>query len=602
MKRFLSVLLLSAAASAQTPTPPHTSTVTGKSEAGNGHSISIADGRSTSSMSRSGNLAPALKKAFRQLQVGRAYAFPDAFSTPSDDSAEFEPASLLGLEQRIPFRALVDEVQVMELRVVLRLCCADGKKVEFVHTGATDHDKAASMVSRLQPEETYEFPAILEGKKPTPPADGGGPLAQYVGEWRGTLEGDSSFYITMNCAWTAEGQGMWREIMYDDSSEAPPVYDVAIVTAKGGGTLLLASDPRQKDKPAIETAYEASSRTFTTRLPSSDPGLVRINTATFTNDDTIAWKTVSQNEDGEVLATTSGSYHRLAKKPLSASPGQISSVPPPNRWASSGPATTKEVLGLPALPPFRATVVKRHISPSAIQLDLKIDDDITVTLGHAGQENWDKAKAMVAHLEEGRTYDFPDALAEGYLAPPPGAVPQPASEAMRALAPFVGTWESEIGPERQKVIIRYFWNDDGTGLWRESRNAPLAPGPNGKKQEPPHPQPRPTLITYDTARQCYAESPSVVVVSSESTLNGMPTVSYALGAPASLPRSQMSLWNPTTQTYTWQYTQDQPKPNTQISGTRRLVSPDRIEWQSRRTEENGRLVEEHSGHYDRVRP
>lgn len=603
MKRFLPALLLAVATAAPAQTPPN-GTLISKSESGNGQTISVADGKSISSMSHSGNLVPGFKKAFRLLQVGRSYVFPDAFTVAADDSAEFENANLLSLEQRLPFRALVDQVQVMDQRIVLRLCCADGKKVEFVHTGTADHDKAAAMVSGLQPEETYEFPAILQGKRPTPPADGGGPLAQYIGEWRGTLEGDPSFYITMSCAWMADGQGMWREIMYDDGTDAPPVYDVAVVTTKGGGSLLLAQDPHHKDKPAVESAYEASSRTFTTRLSSPDPAIIRINSATFSSDNTIAWKTESQNSEGTVLATTSGSYQKLVRMSqitdslshasVKTSPGQIFADIQNTRFNPS--SSTKEILGLPNLPPFRATVLKRQISPSAIHIELKINDVVTITVSHTTQTNWDKAKTMVEHLEENHTYEFPDALAEGFLALPPGTTPQPASDAMRALAPFVGTWEGEFGTEKKKGVIRYFWKDDGTGLWRESGSTPA--DDKAKQGEDLHP--RPCLITYDETRQCYVESPPLVISRSESIINGTRTVAYGIGAPTSLPRSQMALWNAATQTYTWQYTRDQPQPNTQYSGTRRLVSPDRIEWKSQMTAEDGSALQEHSGHYDRV--
>ncbi|WP_449067785.1 hypothetical protein [Prosthecobacter sp.] len=597
--------------SAQIPpsSPAPTATVMGKSESGNSQSISIADGRSTSSLSRSGSLIPAFKKAFRQLQVGRAYVFPDAFHTPRDDSNEFDTANLLSLEQRLPFRALVDQIQVMEQRVVLRLCCTDGTKTEFVHTGTQDHDKAAGMVAGLQLEETYEFPAILKGEKPTPPANGGGPLAWYVGEWGGSLEGDPSFHITMNCAWTADGQGMWREIMYDDSSDAPPVHDVAIVSVHGGGSVLMARNPRQKDKPATETAYEESSRTFTTRLPSPEPGVVRINTATFTNEDTIAWKTVSQNAEGTVLAATSGSYRRLKREPQNASASASSplNVPPalitaldPKTWAGTT-LTTRDLLAVPNLPPFRATVVKRQISPTSIQLDLKLDDEITVTVGHASQENWDKAMAMVQHLEEGRTYEFPDALAEGYLAPPPGAVPQPASEAMRALAPFIGTWKGSMEADK-KVTVRYFWKDDGTGLWKETKAVPVKADPDGKNKTDEVLRARPVLTTYDAARQCYVESPPLDIARTENVTNGILKVFHALSPSASSTRSQMSLWNAATRTYTWQHTQDQPQPNTQHSGTRRFVSPDRIEWESKVTAADGTVLQNNSGHYDRVSP
>ncbi len=566
-------LLLSIAAPAQAPS--QTATVMGKSESGNGFSIFIADGRSTSSMSRSGILTPGLRKAFRQLEVGRAYPFPDAFNLPADDSADFKQAPLLELEKRLPFRALVDHVQVMAQRVVLRLCCADGQKLEFEHVGAQDHAKAVALVSTLELEETYEFPAILKKEKPVLPADASSPLAQYVGEWRGTLDGDPGFYITMTCAWKADGQGLWREIMFDDSTDAPPVHDVAIVTSHGGGSALLARDPRQKDKPATQSSYDAASRTFTTPLPSPEPGVVRINTATFTTPDSITWKTVSQNADGTVLSTTSGTYQRLTRMNGTTRPSNI----------------TEELLRLPELPPFRATVIQRQISATDIKIDLKIRGSIPVTVGHSGQDGWDKALKMAKRLEVGRTYEFPDILADDYIVPPVGIMPQPASDAMRALQPFIGTWE-ETFEDGKKNIIRYFWKEDGTGLWREERRE--VEGEQNTASAA-------VLITYDAARQSYMQAPQLDFKPVDAvTADGVAASSELASSP--VPRDEMARWDAATQTYIWQHVMDVPKTNTQYSGSRRFVSPDRMESQAKAMAEDGTVLQEVLGHYDRVKP
>ncbi len=576
LKRLLPALLLSATAAAQTPS--QSSTVTGKSESANGFSVFIADGRSTSSMSRSGNMTPAFKKAFRQLEVGRAYAFPGAFSIPADDSADFDQAALLDLPQRPAFRALVDLVQVMDLRVVLRLCCADGRKIEFVHVGAQDHARAAALVSALQPEEIHEFPAVLTGEKPAAPADAATPLAQYAGEWRGVLDGDPGFYITMRCAWKADGQGMWREIMFDDSSDAPPVHDVAVLTSHGGGSVVLARDPRQKsqDQPAAESSYDPTSRTFTTPLPSPEPGVVRINTATFTSADTIVWKTVSQDAGGTVLSTSSGRYNRLVKN---SSGSRESAVP-----------ITEELLRLPELPPFRATVVKRLISDTEIKVDLKIRGQIPLTVGHSGKEGWDQALKAASRLEEGRTYEFPDALSEKYISPLVGILTKPATDAMRSLQPFIGTWHEGEGGE--KNTTRYLWKDDGHGLWREDTFETDKNTPGSEA----------VLITYDAASQSYREAPRLAFNRSQSVTTAGVVATYELGVPASSPREQVARWDAETQTYTWQFVIDAPQPNTRVSGSRRFVSPDRIEWRHQMVAEDGKVLQERSGHYQRTVP
>lgn len=318
MKRLLFPLLaaLATSASAQTrtpvPQPLGRATVMKKSESAKGLSVTLDVGRST--LSRSGNLSPVALKAFRQLQVGRSYLFPDAFNTPANDSTEFTAVPLLSLENRTPFRALVDALDTGDERISLRLCCADGSKMEYVQIGAEGLDQMKGVIATLRPEETYEFPAVLQGKQPGRAPAGAEPLDQYVGDWRGTLESDPMLFITMRCAWRADGEGLWREIMYDDATTADPVYDIAILTADTAGAGFLASDPRDSNKLPASSTYDAATKTFTTRLPSFQAGVLRTNTATFSDPDTITWETQSRSDTGAVLDTMRGSYQRLPKK------------------------------------------------------------------------------------------------------------------------------------------------------------------------------------------------------------------------------------------------------------------------------------------------
>ncbi len=318
MKRFLTLLLaiLATSASAQVRTPEPQSIgraiVMKKSEDDKGLTVILDAGRST--LNRSGEVTPAARKAFRQLQVGRAYLFPEAFNTPANDSATFTAMPLPGLENRAPFRALVDAVDTGDDRISLRLCCADGSKIEYVQIGAQGMDQLKNMIAMLQPEETYEFPAAVQGKQPAAPPAGAEPLDQYVGEWRGALDSDPMFFITMRCAWRTDGQGLWREIMYDDSTEAEPVHDIAVLTADTARGEFLATDLRDSNKLPAASTYDSATKTFTTRLPSFEPGVLRTNTATFTDPNTITWETKSRSDTGAVLSTTTGTYKRLTKK------------------------------------------------------------------------------------------------------------------------------------------------------------------------------------------------------------------------------------------------------------------------------------------------
>lgn len=600
------------------PQPAGQAVVTGKSESDNGLSITLDHGRSR--MSKSGQLRAAEVKAFRLLQVGRAYTFPDAFQVPGDDSAEFTQVPLLGLEKRSPFRALVDRVEVADDRVSLRLCCADGSKIEYLHSGAQDLAKAKSLVASLQPEETYEFPAVLEGKKPAAPPAGAEPLDQYVGDWRGTLDDDAAFFITMRCAWRADGQGLWREIMYDDSSGADPVYDIAIMTADAEGKKFLASDPRDANKLPATSSYDPATKIFTTRLPSFKVGVIRSNTATFTDANTITWKTLTRSDTGAVLSTTSGTYRRLTKKPVSDELAEVPSFGKPETLTALAESFTKapppnELLKLQNLPPFRATVLKRRIADDRIGLDLCISGHEPVAVEHTGQEDWDKALKLAERLREGGTYEFPDVTADAPVAPPADAPPAPATDAMRALQPFIGTWKDPAHPDKGN-LNRFFWKADGTGLWRETTHS-MAPPPADADtgggaydlaaattlkalDEAPPLQTSQRLITYDARRQCYVESMPVALHRRVSIVNGEKTVSHTLTANAPAAKGHEGRWDAATQTYTWSEIRDLPQLDTKYSGTRRFVSPDRIEWTSRVTAADGKVIQENAGTYQRV--
>jgi hypothetical protein len=299
--------------------------------------------------------------------------------------------------------------------------------------------------------------------------------------------GDAGCFISLNCVWKANGQGFWREILFDNSSADPPLIDVAIVTADPTTGRYLATPPRDRDQPPTESTYDAATRTFTTRLPSPDPGVTRVNTATFTNDDTIDWKTTSQDASGAVLSTTRGSYQRLGPTdtPLSITPLITTSGQPgasadlQKLFKNLQRSTTQEVvphelLDLRKLPPFRAKVTQCQVSDTAIEILLEIPDRSIVTVRHTSKDDWQKAVSLARRLEAGRTYEFPEVLADDDT-PRPAIPPSPA---MQALAPFIGEWTMHLkdppkGRPASQTTLRYFWKDDGTGLWREATYQPF---------------------------------------------------------------------------------------------------------------------------------
>lgn len=620
MKHHALTLLLTVSAAAQTlplgvPQKPYVGTVTAKIETGDSLKITVSDGEATHTLMQSGSLSPLARKAFRQLQVGRKYSFPERFDLPTDETKSFKLARLLDLEKQPPFRALVDDLRTEDDHVSLFLRCGDGRKLHFRHEGGKGRDQARQLVATLQTGMSYEFPACLQ---PAPPAPAtiqrDAALSQYIGEWRGTMEGDASCFITMNCTWKADGQGLWREIMFDNSSADPPLHDVAIVTADPATGRYLAYDPQDRGKPAMGSTYEAATRTFTTRLPSTEPGVTRVNTATFTNDDTIDWKTTTQDASGAVLSTTRGSYKRLglAGTPLSITPFTHATGQPgasadlQKLFQNLQRSTTQEVvphelLDLRKLPPFRAKVTQCQVSDTAIEILLEIPDRSIVTVRHTGKDDWQKAASLARRLEAGRTYEFPEVLADDY-SPPPASPPSPA---MQALAPFIGEWTMHLkeppkGRPASQTSLRYFWKADGTGLWREATYQSLDSQPADRILQVT-PRMQATLITYDAARQRYIETNSAQIHRTVETLNGV-RIQRASFSNKALNSTHHGTWDATTQTYTWEGTSDQPEPGTRQSGTRRFASPDRIEWQAKAVKTDGTLLHESTGHYQRIQP
>jgi len=584
----LTLLLLVSNATAQiVPTPPITASgigkVTSKHETGDSLTISYSIGSQITSMTQSGSSIEPFRKVFRQLQVGCEYNFPQAFSSAPDTSKVYERAILLDLEKQPSFRATVEAKQSTDTRVSLHLNCADGQQLDFRYEGIQDHEKATRLIAALTIGETYEFPDCLlphtvasqpaKAIKP-PPAAEIEALRQYLGEWRGSINGDISPFITMSCALTADGRGIWREIVFDDSSPEPPLIDIAIVTYDPVKKTYSAKDVRQSSKPAITSTFDATTHTFTSKLPSPDPKLTRLNTATFDDPNTIQWKTVTLDRKGTKVATISGSYQRFIAQP-----------PPP-------PATTlnlasllpeNSIFNLRTFPPFRAKVLSCEITEAAINITLACNTHHRIEIQHPYGSDWTKATDTARRLTVDSIYEFPDVLADDYSPPAADYEPRGSTEEMRALSAFIGDWEMQIqrsaeATPKGKIIVRYTWKTDGTGIWRETHTPEYEVTSNGVKQTQPA-QVQAALINYDPTTRHYRET---------------------FLSPANKAVHTDIEWDAKTLTLSWSSKLD-PVFGPKSSGTRRFLSLERIEWKSKAEQADGTLIQENSGYYQRVK-
>jgi|UniRef100_UPI003783CAE4 hypothetical protein len=604
-------LLLTIPAAAQTlpfgvPQTPYEGTVTAKTETSDSLKITVSSGGAVHTLMQSGSLSALARKAFRQLQVGCVYSFPQRFNLPTDESKSFKLARLLDLEKQPPFRALVDDLRIEENRVSLFLLCADGRRLHFRQEGGKGRDQARQLVAALQPGTSYEFPACLKPAPSTSETTQRDPvLSQYIGEWRGTLEGDTGCFISLNCVWKADGQGFWREILFDNSSADPPLIDVAIVTADPATGRYLATPPRDRDQPATESTYDAATRTFTTRLPSPDPGVTRLNTATFTNDDRIDWKTTALDASGVVLSTTRGSYQRMVAShpratPITSNPGSVQMVTTTQNSSPAGMGTQsmsitttntitpslhkkeRTLLELRDLSPFRGKITALDIGADSLSITIECGDDRQYLIHHQRDEQWEQHLSIAKRFKLEETFEFPDIVAADYTALAGEVKP---SDAMRALAPFIGEWRVfwDSGPMKgaaSKSIVRCFWKNDGNGLWREFVMPESTEERNGQKLTLPA-RTTTSLTTYDAAKGHYIERAS---------------------SPTALPTHFTATWDASGQVWSQKAESSHPKPGTQINGIRRLVSPDRIDYNLKQTQADGTLIDEAVGHYERIKP
>lgn len=565
------------------------------------------------------------KKCISQLQQGRRYAFPQCFidciglnnisaivrAMKQEPPWVFAPPHLLELGQAHPFRARVLDQGLDEKGYSIVLQATDSRLYHV--SGSFTSPLVKRTAEHLRRGETFEFPAALDdallteserSAKARPKSAEAKVLARYIGTWRGTVANDPQARITMNCHWTADGTGIWRELTFEDEegSNQPP-HDISLVTFDSTTQCYLATNPAPaKNSPApLQSTWNEAKRTFTTTLPAATNGQTRINTAVFSAENRIDWKTVTE-EEGKPPSISSGSYTRTSKD---ASPAKLA---PPSRssdlaaliprdkilfsfQSDSGKATSPrpfvatDFFDLCKEPAFRGKVARIDIYSNSIHAKIEDRDFRRYIIRHVRDENWDQALRIAKRLEQGGIYEFPEVLADDYQPTPADFVPMPTTNAMRALSAFIGEWRmnssSALGQDpKDSVIIRYFWSNDGTGLWREVNtraNAPAGSEPKDGGKNRVHT----TLTTYNDTTQSYLETSSVRNDNDEKV---------------------SAQWDAQTQTYSWKAPASQAAKSVLTSGTRRIVSPDHFEYHHRSIKPDGSLVNEGHGYYERIKP
>lgn len=181
--------------------------------------------------------------------------------------------------------------------------------------------------------------------------------------------------------------------------------------------------------------------------------------------------------------------------------------------------------------------------------------------------------ALLKHVEDGKTYEFPHALdvaLQGGEKPSAKAAKKSTTQDV-FLSRYIGTWEGSIqGMPGSRLQAHYLWNEAGSALWREltfwqDRNAQAPPRKTA------------VLISYDPARNAYAER----------------TPSDMLAEPL------WYAWDSKALKVTSRAT-DEFSGSTRIN-TAKFVTDDRIEWQTT-TETAGRAEVTSAGHYERIKP
>ncbi len=534
-----------------------------------------------------------------RFKEGGSYRFPQCVIDflGIDDTAKvvrnLRSTTLASLALVKPFRAVVLDQGIGEDIYSIVIQEAGGQLHHL--KGRFDQDKDARAIAMyLARGRSVEFPAVLElaaltneqraeRAKPKEPAVA--VLNRYLGEWHGGIEGNPQAKVKMACHARPDGSGIWREIIFSDGTEAvPPLPDIQMIEYDRAQQAYLAGSLAEDSPPPLRSTWDEQTRTFTTVLPADD-GSQRVNTATFTREDRIDWKTITRGRQNEILATTSGFYDRVAvpadAEPEPVKPTSVQDLLPSFVSLPGAPVPEpihKTISELSACVMFRAKVIKSWTNPGELTLQLLYTSGRleTLTEKSAGIERSELAQ-RVSRLNMGETYEFPFAMQHPGQAP----VGKPTTAEMKALEPFIGTWKNfykrpdgTFGTQGNRA--RYFWSADGTCLWIEYTFANISPftlkpdgGPENKLLK---------FITYDSAARCYVQ-----------------TTEHS----SQLANEHSATWDAAMKSYAWKQDTQNPKP-IKAQGIRRFTSADRIEFEAKTTPVDGPPVEV-SGCYERIK-
>lgn len=567
----------------------------------NGFSLKLSrGGGGEMTFSQNASVPTSESKFVSHLKVGRRYLFPHCVI----DTLGLQPTiqiirmhggkPLASLSGSRPFRAVVLDQGLGDSTYSVILQEAGGR-IHHLQGRFDEHPDVRSVALHLSRGRSVEFPAVLEDalltkeqrvERAKPENEGAAVLYRYLGEWRGGMDSNPKAKIEMVCHARPDGSGIWREITFrDGGADVPALPDINIVEYDRASQVYLAGSLAPGSPPPLRSTWDEKTRTFTTTLPANEGGLQRVNTATFTREDRIDWKTISRAQNGQVVSTSTGHYDRVhgpwneEDVPQVPTPLLETKVSSQAAQPLAPPSFTGTVEKLASCPAFRAKVIFIEVQ----------NDEVTIELLHTsgdqkklfekipGIGTSDLGKALSA-LEKGETYEFPFCIQH------PGQTPveEPATPEMKALKHFIGNWKAFSKQQDgsftpRGTSARYFWSANGAALWREMtypKIDPLTgkplPGPTTKHLD---------LITYDAEAKCYVEAEE----------HALPSV-----------RERPAKWDAAKNSYHWQSDVQHMRPR-KAEGVRHIVSADRIDYEARHLSVNGALEGEETGYYERIK-
>ncbi|MBK8093102.1 MAG: hypothetical protein IPK32_14225 [Verrucomicrobiaceae bacterium] len=482
------------------------------------------------------------------------------------------------LRDSSPFRAVVWDQGIGESTYSIVLQEASGR---LHHLKGLMEDKATrAIAAHLIRGRSFEFPAVLDDALRTPeqrnerakPKNAATAVLQrYLGKWRGALDDNPKATVEMSCYARPDGSGIWREITFNDgSSDIPPVPDVTIVEYSNADKTYHVSSRAPGGLPPLHSTWDENTRTFTTVMPVEDLGLKRVNTATFTREDRIDWKTTTKNQKEEIIATNGGHYDRIFdttdvpdSAPTRITDGEITVSQP-----ALSVLPKVDFSSLSSSPPFRARVTAVKVTEDSVSAKFVLINDYEKNLNYSakGVGASPIAKSL-AQLKEGTIYEFPYCLHHLDGKPANG----PTTPAMRELAPFIGVWKVRVRDrwgvlQESPLRIRYFWSADGTFIWREQ----ITPN-SGLLEYARHDK--------DTDRYvCACELFETDV------------------------KKNNARWDAASRSYTTELTLGSSPPGTvRAERVRTFKTDDLVEWHNKEMNADGKVVHETSGIFERIK-